>query len=91
MSESAADRMMILPVVTSPVSDTIRTRGWVTREAPACSPSPVTTLKTPGGRMSVASSASFSAVRGVSSEGLSTTVLPAARAGPIFQPAIIIG
>ena len=46
------------------------------------SPWPHTTLNTPGGRMSAGSSASRSAVSGVSSDGLSTNVLPAARAGP---------
>ena len=83
--------MMILPVVTSPVSDTIETFGCATSDAPQCSPSPVITLNTPGGKMSATSSAIFSAVSGVSSLGLSTIVLPAASAGPTFQPAIIIG
>ena len=41
--------------------------------------------------MSAASSASRSAVRGVSSAGLSTEVFPAASAGPSFQAAIISG
>jgi hypothetical protein len=38
---------------------------------------------------SASSSASFSAVSGVCSEGLRTTVLPAASAGPSFHAAII--
>ena len=41
--------------------------------------------------MSAASAAKRSALSGVSSDGFSTTVLPAASAGPTFQPAIIIG
>ncbi len=41
--------------------------------------------------MSAASSASFSAVSGVSSEGLRMNVLPAARAGPNFQVAMFSG
>ena len=41
--------------------------------------------------MSAAISASRSAVSGVSSDGLSTTVLPAASAGPIFQVAMLSG
>ena len=53
--------------------------------------SPVMTLKAPGGRNSAAISASSSVVSGVVSLGLRTTVLPAARAGAIFQTAIIIG
>ena len=83
--------MTAMPVATSPVSDTIATPGWPERAAPALSPWPVTTLSTPGGSRSSASSARRSAVIGVSSDGFSTTVLPAARAGPIFQIAIISG
>ena len=41
--------------------------------------------------MSCDSSANRSVVRGVSSAGLMIEVLPAARAGPIFQIAIISG
>ena len=41
--------------------------------------------------MSAASSASRKAVSGVHSEGFSTTQLPAASAGAIFQIAIIKG
>ena len=53
--------------------------------------SPQTTLKTPGGRNSAMISAISSVDTGVVSDGLSTTVLPAARAGAHFQTAIIIG
>jgi hypothetical protein len=53
--------------------------------------SPVITLKTPGGKNSDAISASSSVEAGVVSDGLSTTVLPAASAGPIFHTAIISG
>ena len=80
-----------LPVAVSPVSDTMPTSGWRTIVSPTGMPSPVITLNTPGGKMSAAYSASFSAVSGVSSLGLSTTVLPDASAGPIFQIAIISG
>ena len=59
--------------------------------APTGSPSPVITLNTPGGKMSAASSASRSAVKGVHSDGFSTTQFPAASAGPTFQIAIISG
>ena len=84
--------MTALPVPTSPVSETIATCGMRRRaRRRRVSPWPVTTFSTPGGRMSAASSASRSVVSGVSSDGLSTTVLPAASAGPIFQTAIISG
>ena len=59
--------------------------------APTGSPVPVITSQTPGGRISAASSASRSVVSGVISDGLSTTTLPAASAGAIFQIAIIKG
>ena len=48
---------------------------------------PVTTLTTPSGRpASRHASAKSSAVSGVCSAGLSTTVLPAARMGPHLAP-----
>ena len=53
--------------------------------------SPQMTLRTPGGKISAATSASITVVTGVVSDGLRTTVLPAASAGAIFQTAIIIG
>ena len=55
------------------------------------SPRPPITFSTPLGRNSAAISASLSVVTGVVSAGLSTIVLPAASAGPIFQIAIISG
>ena len=56
------------------------------------SPSPVTMLTTPGGRpASRQISAKASAVSGVNSAGFSTTVLPAASAGAIFQASISSG
>ncbi len=93
LSVDAASRAMILPVAVSPVSETIATPGWRTRAAPTRSPAPVTTLNTPGGKISSSSisSARRRAVRGVHSDGFNTTVLPAARAGPIFQAVIISG
>ena len=53
--------------------------------------SPQTTFSTPGGRNSWQISASSVEEAGVVSLGLSTTVLPAARAGAIFQIIIISG
>jgi hypothetical protein len=73
-----------------PVIETICGVGCETRARPV-SRSPQTTLRTPGGRNSAASSANSSVEAGVVSEGLSTTVLPAASAGAIFQMAIISG
>jgi hypothetical protein len=73
-----------------PVIDTIAGMGWPTSAAPV-SRSPQTTLKTPGGRMSANSSAMWTVLAGVVSDGLRTMVLPAASAGANFQTAIIIG
>ncbi len=70
--------------------DTICGMSWLTSARPV-SASPQTTLSTPGGRNAPAISASISVDTGVVSEGFSTTVLPAARAGAIFQIAIISG
>ena len=70
------------PTSVEPVNATFATSGCSTSRAPAVEPGPATTLTTPSGIP--ASSAIFSnssAVSGVSSAGLSTTVLPAASAG----------
>ncbi|MCY1402240.1 hypothetical protein D9M71_173770 [compost metagenome] len=83
--------MMALPVPTEPVSDTMRTSGCDTSGLPTLGPRPSTMFTTPGGSSSAMNSARRRAVSGVCSEGLSTTVLPAARAGPSFQAAIISG
>ena len=88
---SAAAALMILPVEVSPVSETRRTRGLRTSASPSTAPRPVTTLSTPGGRMSAASSARRSVLSGVIWAGLMIEVLPAAKAGPSFQMAIISG
>ena len=53
--------------------------------------SPQTTLHTPGGKNSCIFSTIQYDEAGVVSDGLSTTVLPAASAGANFQTAIIIG
>ena len=79
------------PTAVEPVNEILSTPGWSTSAAPV-SPSPVTTLRTPGGKpASSASSPSRSAVSGVCSAGFSTTVQPAASAGATFHDAIISG
>ncbi len=82
---------MCLPVSTDPVSASMSTSGWLISASPVGRPGPMTTFSTPFGRISAASSASRMVVIGVVSAGLSTTVLPAASAGPNFQIAIISG
>ena len=79
-----------IPARTEPVIETMSGRGCSTSAWPVLR-SPVTTLNTPGGRTSANSSAIRTVLTGVVSDGLSTTVLPAASAGANFQTAIIIG
>ena len=90
MSPAAAAWATWMPARTEPVIDTICGMSWLTSARPV-SALPQTTLSTPGGRNPAAISASISVDTGVVSDGLSTTVLPAASAGAIFQIAIIIG
>ncbi len=79
-----------MPARTLPVMETIAGVSWATSARPV-SRSPQTTLKTPGGRCSAISSARNSVDTGVVSDGFSTIVFPAARAGAHFQTAIIAG
>jgi len=89
---SAAAREMTPAVGTEPVKASRSMPGCAVRAAPASRPEPCTTLKTPGGTpASAMMSASRLAVSGAHSGGLSTTVLPAASAGPIRQVASISG
>ncbi len=64
--------------------------GWSIIAAPV-ERSPSTTLSTPGGRNSAATSASSSVESGVVSLGLSTVVFPAASAGANFHTAMLSG
>ena len=75
----------------SPVIEIMLTLGWLISALPTVMPRPSTTLTTPSGRMSAMILASFSAVSGVCSEGLNTTVLPPPMAGASFQAIIISG
>ena len=78
------------PASVDPVNATLSTRGSVTMASPVGTPGPGRTLTTPGGMSdSWITRASSIAVTGVSAAGFSTTVLPVAMAGAIFQIAII--
>src|SRR5262249_12285099 len=81
------------PARTEPVKATLRTSRWATSGAPASSPVPVTTFTTPGGRphSSTAIRASSRSDAGVNSDGLATTVFPAASARPVPRPACVGG
>ena len=84
----AAIRMISRPTAVEPVKAIFRTSGWLASRAPTTWPSPGTTFRTPGGSPhSCAILANSSSVSGVCSSGLTTMVLPAASAGPIFHMA----
>ena len=91
LPDAATDRWICLPTAVEPVKAILSTPGCSTSAWPTAGP-PGRTLTTPGGRShSAMISASVSAVSGVVSAGLSTTVLPVASAGAIFQAAISSG
>ena len=91
MPEPAVAARMILPTSVEPVKAILSTSGWLTMAAPV-SPCPVMMLTTPLGSFAFSQiSAKSSAVSEVNSAGLSTTVLPAASAGAIFQASISSG
>ena len=84
--------MISFPISFEPVKLILSTPGSVRSGAPASGPTPVTTLRTPSGRpASGAMRPARSAVSGVCSAGLRTTVQPAARAGATFWLAMSIG
>ena len=83
--------MISFPTSVEPVNASLSMSPCLTRCAPVV-PSPVTMLTTPGGSSAWRqTSVKSSAVSGVVSAGLSTTVLPHASAGAIFQASIRSG
>jgi len=83
---------MYLPTAVDPVNVILSTSSCRISASPALLPYPGTTFKTPGGNpASIASSASFKAVKGVFSEGFNTVVHPAAVAGAILKTDISRG
>ena len=81
---SLAAAMILRPVAVDPVNVTTSTSGLVVRATPTAASVELITLITPSG-MSVylaITSPSASVVNGVSGAALSTTVQPAASAGP---------
>src|SRR5690606_29253686 len=82
----AAVAPILRPVVSEPVNDILRTNGWETRGEPTSSPKPVTTFTTPGGNPASSNKRAKSSVDAeVNSDGLMTTVHPAASAGASFH------
>lgn len=82
----AAAAMIFLPVSVLPVNAILSIPRCSLIACPTLAPYPFTTLITPGGKpASLMSEATRRAERGVSSDGLSMTVLPTARAGPSLR------
>jgi hypothetical protein len=80
------------PVAVEPVKASTSTSMCSANGSPTRVPWPGSTFSTPSGRpASAASAASRNALKGDRSEGLSTTELPMASAGAIFQQAISNG
>src|SRR5574342_467552 len=74
------------PVASDPVNAILATSGCSTSGAPTSAPKPVTTLTTPGGNPASSTSLTNSSTDAdVNSDGLITTVLPAASAGASFH------
>src|SRR4051794_18322039 len=88
----AAMPAMIRAVGAEPVNEIRASRRSATSLAPVDTPLPCTTLKTPGGSSAAsAASARRAQDKGAHSGGLTTIVLPLARAGPAFQVVSIKG
>ena len=82
----AATSATRLPARVEPVKDTMSMPGWAAMASPTPGPVPLTRLNTPAGRpTSSTTSASSQAFSGATSDGLSTTVQPAARAAPTLH------
>jgi hypothetical protein len=83
---SAAACATARPVAVEPVKATLSTPGCAASAAPVSRDRPVTTLTTPGGNpASPSSSTNASVDAGECSDGFTTTVQPAARAGASFH------
>src|ERR1700761_4459502 len=93
LSVTAASLITLRPVAVEPVNETRSTRGSLASNAPTVWSLEVMTLTTPGGKSvcSVMISPSTPAHHGVSGAGFSTTVLPAASAGPSLARLIWCG
>ena len=85
LQPTAAAIMIFCPTARLPVNDSLSSIGWLIRASPVGSPGPVTTLSTGAGSpASSISAASRSTANVAYSDGLSTIVQPAARAGATF-------
>ena len=80
------------PTAVEPVKLTMSTWGEATRASAASEPSPTTTLSTPGGSPASANTSPRRRMAsGSCGAGLTTTVLPMARAGPTLPAVLVSG
>src|SRR3569832_925734 len=92
LTVSAAARATAMPARVEPVNDIMSMPGCEDIASPTVGPSPLTRLNTPGGTpASCSTSANSIAFIGATSDGLSTTVQPAASAGATLQTIWLIG
>src|SRR5205823_15023575 len=88
----AASSYIRRPAASPPVNPTCATFGCVTSGSPTSGPRPATTLITPFGMPAAATRPASSSIEAdVNSEGLTTTVQPAANAGASFQLVSVSG
>jgi hypothetical protein len=87
LTVSAASFAIRLPVTVSPVIETIRTFGCVTSSSPMSAPDPSRTFTTPAEVLGEDLGEAQSRERRPD-DGLRTTVLPVASAGPSFHVAM---
>src|SRR5882762_1632433 len=92
LTEAAAFLATSVPARVDPVKDTMSTSRCEDSGAPTLAPSPLIRLNTPAGTpASCITFAQMMALKGEYSEGLSTMVHPAARAGTTFAATWFIG
>ena len=78
-------------VALPPVKVIFATPGWDTSAAPTLGPKPVTTFSTPAGTRSSTARTNSTTLGEANSDGLITSVLPAASAGPTLLASVMIG
>src|SRR5213596_55550 len=82
---------MRAPTAELPVNEIMSISGASTSASPISGPWPPTKLSTPGGRTAPTIRQSAATPSGSAGAGFTTTVLPQARAGPIFPAQFVIG
>src|SRR5216684_3167182 len=82
---------MLRPTAVLPVNEIISTSGDDVSAAPISGPDPHTKFSTPAGSTVLTMRHSSTTPRGSIGAGLTTTVLPQARAAPILPAQLVMG